>query len=126
MARILVIDDDPAVTDTITAILQRDGHAVGTAANGVEGMNWLKNYETDLVITDLLMPEQEGIETIRQIRRRSLTLPILAITGGGRWGAVPLLEAARIVGANDILAKPFGKNDLASKVEQLLRLPLAA
>ncbi len=123
MATILVIDDDPFVARTITAILERRGHQVAAAGDGAEAVARLRGSTADLVITDLLMPEQEGIETIRQLRRRSLALPILAIAGGGRWGTPGLLEAAKLAGTTDGLAKPFGETQLLGKVAALLRCP---
>ncbi len=121
MATILIIDDEPDVAATMADILRRAGHAIAVAADGLIGETWLRQHRADLVITDLLMPEQEGIDTIRHIRRTDDAMPILAMTGGGRWGANVLLEAAMVVGATEILAKPFGRGELTDKVATLLR-----
>src|SRR5262245_58208604 len=83
MARILVIDDDLLMQQTIKRILERDAHEIFTAEDGEAGVSQLKVRRYDLVITDIMMPRQEGIETIRSIREEARGMPILAISGGG-------------------------------------------
>ena len=104
MASILVIDDDGTVRQAIRLMLEQQGHRIQTASEGGTGMMCLAASKVDLVITDMLMPGQEGIETIRDLRRRSRDLPILAMSGGGCTGFHEVLAAARLFGANATLA----------------------
>ncbi len=80
----------------------------------------MRSDSFDLVITDLIMPEKEGLETIADIRKLCGDLPIIAISGGGRVGPTNYLETARFIGANTTLAKPFGRRELIKTVSELL------
>lgn len=123
MARILVIEDDRAMCDTIRLMLEQRGHSIQTASEGSRAMRWLELQRFDLVITDMLMPGQEGVETIRMMRRRFAGLPILAISGGGQTGFRDALEAARLMGAHGTLSKPFEMHELFATVDALLSPP---
>ncbi len=120
MSAILVIDDDPAVREVVREMLRGEGHEVSTAENGRQALQALAADVFDLVVTDLIMPEQEGIETIAEIRRRDPDIPIVAMSGGGRLGPGDYLETARFLGADATLAKPFGRQELIAIVEKLL------
>jgi two-component system, chemotaxis family, chemotaxis protein CheY len=120
MAKILVIDDDVMVRHTISKILRHGGHEVVLAEDGVRGMVAFRKERPDLVITDIIMPEQEGIATISQIRRETHDAKIIAVSGGGRIGNADFLAMARKLGANDILAKPFLPEELLSRVKTCL------
>lgn len=121
MSVILVIDDDPAVREVVSEMLRLEGHHVTIAENGREAIPMLSKRDFDLVITDLIMPEKEGIETISEIRRTHKTIPILAISGGGRLGPGDYLETARYIGADATLAKPFARQELLTTIDSLLR-----
>jgi DNA-binding response OmpR family regulator len=121
MGAILLIDDDPSVREVVSEMLRQAGHAVTIAENGRVAVLRLEEQTFDLVITDLIMPEQEGIETIAEIRRRDLHMPIVAISGGGRLGPGDYLETARYLGADATLAKPFGRQELIATVDALLK-----
>lgn len=120
MASILVIDDHAAVLETVKVILAKQGHAIRTAPNGRAGMLLMAKYKFDLIITDIIMPEQDGIETIAQLRTISAKLPILAISGCGLVNGTDFLKAAAEIGATATLAKPFRASDLLTKVGGLL------
>lgn len=120
MTAILVIDDDAAVREVVSEMLKLEGYDVTIAANGREAIRLLDARGFDLVITDLIMPEKEGIETIAEIRRTHARLPILAISGGGRIGPSDYLETARYLGADATLAKPFARQELLTTVDSLL------
>jgi len=120
MARILIIDDDRAVQLSVQFTLEREGHQVVCASDGNEGLRAFTSQTPDLVVTDLIMPNKEGIETIMQIRERDAKTPILAISGGGRLSNVDFLKMAAKVGANAILAKPFERQELIAAVRRLL------
>jgi len=121
MASILVIDDHAAVLETVKVILAKQGHEIRTAPNGKVGMAYMSKKKFDLIITDIIMPEQDGIETIAQLRALSSRLPILAISGLGMVGDTDFLKAAAQIGASDTLAKPFRANELVTKVSALLQ-----
>src|ERR1700732_10677 len=120
MARILVIDDDHAVRLTIQVILERDGHEVTCASDGEQGLRAFASASPQLVITDIIMPNKEGLETIMQIRARNATTPIIARSGGGRVGNTDFLKMAAQLGANEVLPKPFERQDLTAAVHRLL------
>ena len=117
--KILVIDDDLLIRCTLARILESCGHEVATAADGLRGMAAFRSAPPDLVITDILMPEQEGIETIRQMRRERPHTKIVAISGGGQPHGFDILTMARRLGADDVIAKPFGAEELLGSVGRL-------
>lgn len=123
MANILLIDDDPLVVGTIEILLMKAGHKVTIAGNGNKGLAAFTKDRHDLIITDIIMPEKEGIETIREIRALSATVPIIAMSGGGRTKNFDFLRIADKVGANDVLRKPFANEELVSLVARLLTPP---
>jgi len=120
MAKILVIDDDAMVRHTMSKILRHGGYEVVLAEDGLRGVAAFRKEHPDLVITDIIMPEQEGIATISQIRREVHDAKIIAVSGGGRIGNADFLSMARKLGANDILPKPFLPADLLERVKTCL------
>ena len=119
MAEILVIDDDPRLRRLLARVLKNAGHTVHEAANGTAGIRLFRQVRPALVITDLVMPDAEGIETIQELRRDAPTLPILAISGGSNHSLY--LRAAIKLGATASLGKPFGNDDLLRVVAILLQ-----
>lgn len=119
MARILLIDDDNLVRMAISAVLEGAGHEVVQAPNGRVGTAAYARSAFDLVITDILMPEQEGIETIRILRHANPSVKILAISGGGRIGSQDFLLLAEMLGAAATLKKPFDPDELTARVAAL-------
>jgi DNA-binding response OmpR family regulator len=121
MARILIIDDDPQLRRLLARILHADGHEVIEASNGADGLARFAASPPALVITDILMPEKEGIETIRDLRRLAPTVPIIAISGGGAsQKSMKFLDMAAKLGATVALAKPFRPPKLLETVALLL------
>jgi len=119
--RLLVIDDDNLVRAALTDMLQTAGFVVVTASNGRLGLELLETTPVDAVITDILMPEQEGLETIREARQRFPDIRILAISGGGSGGGeTQLLRFAESFGADQTLPKPFTGSQLVAAVRTLL------
>jgi CheY-like chemotaxis protein len=123
MEKVLVIDDDSLVRDTIVRILERKGYQVLVASDGVRGLGMFRSEQPDLVITDIIMPEKEGIETIREIRGDCPDAKIIAISGGGRIGNVDFLKIAEKLGASEIIAKPFDPSVLVNVVSRCLGAP---
>jgi DNA-binding response OmpR family regulator len=115
MARILVIDDDEEVRQMLRRILEHDGHEVEEAANGDLGIRAFKANPADLVITDIIMPDKEGIETIRDLHRAYPDLKII----GGRVGPSDYLHAARMLGAKRTFTKPFSRQEILDTVHEL-------
>lgn len=120
MKRVLIIDDDWQMREMMTQALKRANYDVSDAANGKIGMEIHREQPVDLVITDLIMPEKEGIETIRELRRDFPGLKIIAISGGGRAGANGYLSVAKTIGADRTLSKPFDLKKILETVEELL------
>ncbi|HWB52061.1 MAG TPA: response regulator [Stellaceae bacterium] len=113
--KILVIDDDVMLLRTIARMLVADGHDVFTAAEGERGMAVYREQRPELVITDIVMPNQEGLETILTLRRDDNPVKIIAISGTD----AEMLETARLIGADDIIEKPFRAHELVSRVRAL-------
>jgi CheY-like chemotaxis protein len=122
-SRILLVDDDDAIRELLELVLQRKGLQVVKACDGREALSLYKKQEFDLVVTDLIMPDKEGIETILEIRAMKRPIRILAISGGGRVDQSMHLNLARSVGADRVLAKPFLPKDFLEVVEELLAAP---
>jgi DNA-binding response OmpR family regulator len=121
MHRVLIIDDEPHILLMLKKMLERSGYEVDLAANGVEGIDMFRKSNADLVITDIIMPEKEGLETIREMRRIKPDLKIIAMSGGGKVSADNYLEIARIFGASKIIEKPFTQKEIISAVRELLK-----
>ncbi len=123
MSRILVIDDDEPFRRMLRLTLSRLGHDVTEADNGRAALRQYDADPVELVICDLIMPEQEGIETIQTLRAQYPVVKIIAMSGGGRINARDLLVLARMLGADRTLTKPFSTRDLIQLIEQLLHSP---
>jgi DNA-binding response OmpR family regulator len=121
VARILVIDDEDQPRQMLQQALERAGYEVITARDGNEGIRRFRVAPTDVVITDILMPEKEGLETIRDLRRAFPTVKIIAISGGGRTGGLNFLDIAERLGVQHTLQKPFGLRDMLAAVHELLQ-----
>jgi DNA-binding response OmpR family regulator len=117
---ILIIDDEPMIRHLAARILARAGYRTVCAANGIQGLALFRRERPALVITDLIMPEREGIETIRCILREGAGTPIIAISGGTLTGTADFLAMARELGASAILRKPFEPIELLLLVERFL------
>jgi len=118
--RILIIDDDEQIRILLRQVMEWAGHEVIEAADGREGMHQQRMQEADLVITDLIMPEQEGLETITLLKKEYPLVKIIAISGGGRIGPDAYLPAAQELGADRVFSKPFDVRELATTVKELL------
>ena len=118
--KILVIDDDDRIRRMVEKVLSADGHQVTCAVNGAAGVAAFRKEPPDTVVTDIIMPEQEGIETIVTIRRERPETKIIAISGGGgRMGDIELLRMAQLLGADDVIPKPFRAHELRRRVRAL-------
>lgn len=119
MASILIIDDDEALRYLLREILEADGHLIREAANGREGLASYRAQPADLVITDILMPEQDGMEVILELTREFLDARVIAMTGAS--GERNFLSVAKLFGARHIVEKPFD----AAQIRRLVTYTLA-
>ncbi len=119
MKRILVIEDDGHMRGMLRDMLEIAGYEVLEASNGREGLRLFQRNGVDLVITDIIMPEKEGLETIAEFRRDFPALKIIAISGGGQIDSNKYLRIARIMGAEKIYSKPFRVTELLGGVQEL-------
>ncbi|MCI5162678.1 MAG: response regulator [Candidatus Electrothrix sp. AX5] len=122
MRNILIIDDDEQMRNLLCRAMEYAGFEVEAAADGRKGLRLFEENSYDLVITDLIMPEQEGMETITFLRKNHPDVKIIAISGGGRIGPETYLPAALELGANSAFAKPFPIDELINTVKELLNV----
>jgi DNA-binding response OmpR family regulator len=120
MARVLVIDDHTEIRELLRLTLQAAGYDVAVAPNGREGLELHRERPAELVITDIFMPEQEGLETIQELRRQSPSPKIIAMSGGGSLGALEYLPAAKEFGADHAIGKPFDCEAMVAAVREML------
>jgi YesN/AraC family two-component response regulator len=130
MQRILIIDDERDVRDSVKCVLDLAGYVVCTAENATEALDQLGRIPTDLVITDIIMPKMNGVQAIQEIRKAFPLVRIVAISGGGNFGAAAYqptaittnayLASALEAGAHLVLTKPFEADDLLEAVEKVL------
>ena len=121
MASILIIEDDDQFRAMLLEMLKLAGYEVEEASNGKEGIKLYIENPKDLVVTDIIMPEQEGIETIIELRRSFPDVKIIAISGGGRITAKDHLQIAKDLGAIQTLPKPFGREKLLKAIREVLK-----
>jgi CheY-like chemotaxis protein len=119
--RILLIDDDDMTRGVVRRMLEAAGHEVAEATDGHAGIALYHARPSDVVITDILMPERDGLETIRALRQYDAAVKIIAISGGGHSAAVSdFLDAAQAFGARRVLMKPFSKSELETALVEVL------
>jgi CheY-like chemotaxis protein len=119
---ILIIEDDKEFREMLKTALAVKDHIVIEAENGKEALIRFKPGVTDLVITDLIMPDEDGLKVIMKIRQMKQAIKLIAISGGGKAGPGSYLDLAKALGADAIFSKPFSINDLLSKIEDLLQV----
>jgi CheY-like chemotaxis protein len=125
MARILVVDDEALVRAAIAVVLRRAGHGVTLAEDGLDALRKFHPHCFDLVITDIVMPRMEGIETMRALRRLEPQIPIIAMSGSEGPDNGLYLRAAIALGADAALRKPVSADELRHVVDDALALPPA-
>jgi DNA-binding NtrC family response regulator len=120
MATILVIDDESRIRRWLRELLESAGYRAVTAASGDEGLRCLRERPADLVVTDIIMPDKEGIETMMDIQQEFPGLPIIAISGGSLQGLGSYLPTAAALGAFATLQKPFRGDRLLQLIQAAL------
>ena len=123
MKTYLIVDDEPDVAEMISETLQEAGVNIELALNGADALKILSNKKIDLVITDVVMPDTNGIDLIMNLKNSYADIPIVAFSGGGGIdGRFDYLEIAKLVGASDILRKPFSAESLRKSVSAALQV----
>ena len=120
MAHVLVTDDEAPIRALVRQILEAVGYEVSEAADGAAGITLLRTHPVALLITDIFMPGQEGIQTIMDVRQHFPQMKVLAISGGAKRSSINMLPEARAFGAHGTLAKPFTRQELLDAVSAVL------
>ena len=120
MARILIIDDEDLIRGMLRQMFERAGYEVADAPNGKVGMQLYREHVADLIVTDIFMPEQDGLETITELQRDFPHARIIAISGGCRTADFDGLSLAKELGALRTLEKPFQQQEMLGTVRELL------
>jgi CheY-like chemotaxis protein len=122
MRRILVIDDEVGIRRALRTVLELAGYQIREARNGQDALRLWREEESDLVITDIHMPDKDGIETILELRALSPDLPIIAVSGSGEKKSRDLLQDAKLFGRIWTMDKPFGLTELLERVSEVLEI----
>ena len=123
MKKILIVDDEPAIRSMLSVVLATDDRKFVEATNGTEAQEILETSEFDLVISDVIMPDCDGIELVMAIRLKLPNVPVIIMSGGGRVQASHYLKLAKKLGAAKVFEKPFDTVDLRATVSTLLGDP---
>jgi len=118
---VLVVEDDVVVRETCAMLLEDAGFNVVAAINGIDGLRKFHKIKPDVVLTDIIMPEKEGISLITDLRRGSKDVKIVAMSGGGRIGNMDFVTLATALGANAGLRKPFDDQELVETIRAVLK-----
>lgn len=120
MIKILVIEDDKSFRNVLVTMLQRAGYEVLEAENGNDALRHCQSCNPDLVLTDIIMPDKEGLETIQDLQNICPDIKIIAMSGGGRFGPNSYLPLAEKLGARKTLQKPFMRDELLAAIIEVL------
>jgi len=123
MARILIVDDEPALRESLAVALHKAGHGVTSVGDGQAALEAAEKLPFEVVITDLIMPNVDGLEAIKRFRKTSEHVRIIAMSGGGRTRQFDVLDYARQFGADEAIAKPFRIAELLGLVRKVLGEP---
>jgi CheY-like chemotaxis protein len=121
MTTILIVEDEDLLREGVQEVLEMNDYVVIGAADGVEALQWLSETQVDLVVTDLVMPNMDGVDFVAKLRERYADLPVIVVSGSShsviaRYG----LKSIEIPGANASISKPFKSKDLLAKIQELL------
>lgn len=123
MALILIIDDEPQIRSMLKLMLERDGYEVAEAPDGREGIKIHRQNPADLIITDLIMPNKDGIGMIIELRKEFPDVKIIAMSGGGLNKPEGYLRGAKKLGAACTLTKPIDRDELLRAIKDVLKTP---
>ncbi len=116
--KVLVVDDEPSITDLVSLILTEKGYEVSIANDGNQGLKQFESVEPDLVITDIVMPDMEGIEFIKALVEKKKDIPVIVMSGN--IVGMKFLKTARLFGAKAALTKPFTTQELIETIDRIL------
>ncbi len=119
MIRVLVVDDDEAFRQTVCDLLLDGDFEILSAESGAQSFAVLRNQSVDIVLTDIVMPDEDGLEIVRKIKKMNPAPKIVAMSGGGRIAATDYLEIARLMGASATIKKPFKRQELVDLLQQV-------
>ena len=122
MSSILLVDDDDELLAMLSKVLTHAGYQVQEASDGEQAIKFYGSHPTDLVITDLVMPEKEGIQLIVELRRLNSKVKIIAISGAGESLLEEYLNLAKVLGAQRVLAKPFSEQEILETISEVLQV----
>ncbi len=120
MVKILIIEDDVSFRNVLVQMLEKAGYEVEQAGDGNRALSICESFIPDLVITDIIMPDKEGLETIQELIIKLPGIKIIAMSGGGRFGPDSYLPLAKKLGAKCTLQKPFMRDELMNAIEEVL------
>ncbi|HEY1847869.1 MAG TPA: response regulator [Opitutaceae bacterium] len=120
---ILIVDDEPGIRELLSLMLEGAGHTVASAEDGLQAPKILASKPIDVVITDLLMPERDGLEFITEVRKKYPKVKIIAMSGGGHIARDSYLRIAKNFGAHVLLEKPFSQSGVLGAIEAVLLMP---
>ena len=123
MALILIIDDEPQIRSMLKLMLERDGYEVAEAPDGIEGIRVYRQKPADLVITDLIMPNKDGIGMIIDLKKEFPNVKIIAMSGGGLNKPEGYLKGAKKLGAACTLTKPIDRDEMLRTIKDVLQSP---
>ena len=123
MARILIIDDNEEIRRLLRRVLESAQYEILEAGDGDEGLKRVEEEPVDLVITDIFMPEKDGLEMLREMRKTHPGMRVIAMSGGGQLGNMDILRMARSFGAFRVMAKPFNFREMLQAVSEALAAP---
>lgn len=123
MTRVLVIDDEQLLRSAVVLILTRAGFSVEEASDGQAGIAMFRRSPPDVVVTDIFMPNKDGIEIIKELKHSSPQTKIIAMTGGGHLRMMEIASAAKVLGADHVLEKPFERESLLAAINTVLGSP---
>lgn len=121
MKKILIVDDEKVFTQAMARLFTQKNFQVTVASNGFEAVDALKEVEPDIIISDILMPNSDGIELLLYIKKNKIKTPVIAISGGGRLSSIDYLKMAERFGAAATLNKPVSFDELLFTVKQILQ-----
>jgi CheY-like chemotaxis protein len=121
MATVLIVDDEKLIRRTLRQMLEKAGYDVIEASDGLQALEIFTQNQPDLMICDIIMPNMEGIETLRTVKKINPDIKVIVISGGARTGNLNYLSVAEKLGADAVLDKPFGSKKLIETIKSILR-----